>query len=208
MRVFRDEFIGLTKNAGDCYIMNEGDITFNYQSCKDTLRATARKPLIIVNKSLAYQITYYLENFEYDKIHNTTFFKGNIIFDLDLAATSGQREEYEKRREKAYRGSCQHFFSALWMNRTQVEGFSVQEAQSMQPVSYQDIVIDVQGKKYFSYHENLEIYFNNFLSTATFRGPGVYFAKDGFFEPEGVLWYGTMSMDRIAEWLPYEYSPQ
>lgn len=199
MRIFRDEFIGLTKNAGDCYIMNEGDITFNYHSCKDTLRARARKPLLIVNKALGYQITYYLEKFEYDKTHNTTFFKGNIIFNMDLAARSGQREEYEKRREKAYAGSCKHFFTALWINRTEAEGFFVQEQQSMQPLTYLDIVIDVQGKKYFSYHENLEINFNNFLSTVTFREPGVYFARDGFFEPEGVLWYGSMSMDRIAE---------
>ena len=207
MRIFKDEFLGLTKNAGACLILNEEDITFNYQSMRDTLRATARKPLVILNKALGYQITYYLDKFEYDRLKNTTIFRGNIIFNMDLATNSGRSTEYEKRREKAYTGSCKHFFSALWMNRIEAEGFSVQEERSMQPVTYQEMVFEVQGKKYFSYPENLEISYNHFISTVSFRGPGIYFARDGFFEPEGILWYGTMSMDRIADWLPYEYSP-
>lgn len=208
MRIFRDEFIGLTRNAGACYIMNEDDITFNYHSCKDTLRATARKPLLILNEALGYQITYFLDKFEYDKRNNTTTFKGNIAFNMDLSTNPGLREKYESRREKTYRGSCKHFFSALWENRMVEEGFSVQEQQSLQPVTYQDMVVELKGKKYFSYRETLEIYYNLSPSTATFRGQGVYFAADGYFEPEGILWYGDMSMDRIAEWLPYEYSPQ
>jgi hypothetical protein len=34
-----------------------------------------------------------------------------------------------------------------------------------------------------------------------------FFDKDGFFEPEAIMWYGYMSFARIADWLPYEYSP-
>ncbi len=207
MRIFKDEFLGLSKNAGDCYILNEEDITFNYHTSRDTLRAIARKPLIILNRSLGYQITYYLDKFEYDKLNHTTSFSGNIIFNMDLATSQGNRALIEKRRIKTYTGSCKHFFTALWLNKLAAEGFTVQEEQSMQPVRYQDMVIEVQGKKYFSYFRDLEICYNHFLSTASFRGPRVYFAMDGFFEPEGILWYGTMSTDRIADWLPYEYSP-
>jgi len=207
MRIFKDEFLGLTKNAGDCYILNEKDITFNYHTNKDTLRALSRKPLIILNKSLGYQITYHLDKFEYDRKNNTTFFTGNIIFNMDLAPGSENRTKIEKRRMKTYTGSCKHFFSALWKNELSVEGFQVHEKQSLQPVEYEEMVVSISAMKYFSYPRDLEISYNHFLSTVSFRGPGSYFALDGFFEPEGILWYGTMSLDRIADWLPYEYTP-
>ena len=117
MRIFKDEFLGLTKNAGDCFILNEEDITFNYRSMLDTLRAIARKPLVILNNSLGYQITYYLDKFEYDKLHKTTYFSGNIIFNMDLAKRQGSKEIFEERRVKAYTGSCKHFFTSLWLNK-------------------------------------------------------------------------------------------
>ncbi|MFO7669079.1 MAG: carboxypeptidase-like regulatory domain-containing protein [Bacteroidales bacterium] len=207
MRIFKDEFLGLTKNAGDCHILNEEDITFNYHSDRDTLRAIARKPLVILNNSLGYQITYYLDKFEFDRIHKTTAFSGNIIFNMDMATNKAAREKFEERRIRAYTGSCKHFFSALWENNLSEEGFKVQEERSMQPVGYHEIVIELNGKKYFSYHKELELIYNHFRSTVAFRGPMAHFASDGFFEPEAIQWYGTMSMDRIADWLPYEYSP-
>ncbi len=206
MQIFKNEFLGLTKNAGDCHILNEEDITFNYHSDRDTLRAIARKPLVILNNSLGYQITYYLDKFEYDRKHKTTSFSGNIIFNMDMA-TNLAKEKFEVRRIRAYTGSCKHFFSALWENNLSEEGFRVQEERSMQPVGYHEIVIELNGKKYFSYHEDLELIYNHFRSTVAFRGPMARFGSDGFFEPEAIQWYGTMSMDRIADWLPYEYSP-
>ncbi|RLD71047.1 MAG: hypothetical protein DRI98_06340, partial [Bacteroidetes bacterium] len=95
----------------------------------------------------------------------------------------------------------------LWKNELSSEGFQVYEKESLQPVEYEEMVVSISDKKYFTYHRDLEISYNHFLSTVSFRGPGSYFAEDGFFEPEGILWYGTMSFDRIADWLPYEYSP-
>ena len=62
-------------------------------------------------------------------------------------------------------------------------------------------------KKYFTYHQNLEIAYDYYLTTVSFRYPRVHFGEDGFFEPEAILWYGYMSHARIADWLPYEYSP-
>ena len=100
MRIFRNEFLGRSSNASNCIIMNEGDITFNYQTNKDTLKAIAYKPLVILNQALGYQVTYYLDKFEYDKVHKTTVFAGNIIFNLDLAAEGQSRKEFEKRRKK------------------------------------------------------------------------------------------------------------
>lgn len=79
----KNEFIGTTANANDCIILNEQDITFNYDSDKDTLRAYALKPLLIENKALGYKITYYLDIFEYYKGKETTFFVG-ILFSMKI----------------------------------------------------------------------------------------------------------------------------
>jgi hypothetical protein len=208
MRIFKNEFLGRSTNAQNCRIMNEEALTFNYHSNKDTLRATARQPLVIVNNSLGYQITYFLDKFEYIRDFKTTAFYGNIIFNLDLAGSGDNRKKIEKIRKKTYAGSCKHFFTALWLDRLNAEGFYLQKVEGYYPLEYTEFVQeDYQGKKYFAYHEDLEIAYDRFLTTVSFRDYRVFFGKDGFFEPEAILWYGYMAMARIGDWLPYEYSP-
>jgi len=209
MRIFKNEFLGRSRNAKECIIMNEEALSFNYHTNHDTLKAIAREPLVILNSALGYQVTYYLDKFEYDKVHKTTSFSGNIIFNMDLAAEGQSRKEYAAKRKKTYYGSCSHFFSALWLNNHTREGFRLQEVEGIVPLEYTDFVhIDVQGNKYFTYPRNLEIAYNYHLTTVSFRAPGVNFARDGYFEPEAIVWYGYMSMARIADWLPYEYLPE
>lgn len=209
LKIFKNEFLGRSRNAKDCKIMNEDVITFNYYSNRDTLKAIAREPLIILNSALGYQLTYYLDKFEYDKRNRTTVFTGNINFNLDLASRGQSRQEYKARRIKTYTGSCGHFFSALWLGRLSKEGFRVQEVEGTVALEQTKFVhIDAEGSKYFTYPRNLEIAYDFHLTTVSFRTPLVYFGRDGFFEPEGILWYGYMSMARIADWLPYEYLPE
>ena len=209
MKTFKNEFLGRSRNAKDCRIMNNEVISFNYNTNHDTLKAIAREPLIIFNNALGYQVTYFLDKFEYDKVNKTTAFTGNINFNLDMASSGQSRKEYAARRNKTYVGSCKHFFSALWLNELDKEYFRVHKVDGIYPLDYDEYVIeDTQGKKYFAYHQNLEIAHHSSLSTVSFRDSKVYFAKDGFFEPEAILWYGYMSMARIADWLPYEYSPE
>jgi len=208
MKIFKNEFLGRSRNAKDCMIMNEEVVSFNYNTNHDTLKAIVREPLIILNSALGYQVTYFLDKFEYDKVNKTTAFIGNISFNMDLAEEGQSRKEYEARRRKTYHGSCSHFFSALWLNKLSKEGFRVQEVEGIVPLEHTDFVhIDAEGSKYFTYPRNLEIAYDYHLSTVAFRDPLVYFGRDGFFEPEDILWYGYMSMARIADWLPYEYSP-
>ncbi len=76
----------------------------------DTLKAFALKPILIINKALGYNITYYLDKFEYYKPGNSFFFMGNIIFNED----STKKMLYERRRKNAFLGSRMHFFRALW----------------------------------------------------------------------------------------------
>jgi hypothetical protein len=208
LELFRKEFIGRTGNALHCEIMNENDITFNYGADQDTLKAFASKPILIDNKALGYKIIYYLDNFEY--YHNTTsfFFKGSIIFKEDLLTTSSQKQSFERKRRFTYLGSRMHFFRALWDNELQENGFTV-NAASGKNLGYGDIVYErFSTTKYLRYYENLVIsyYTRPTESQVVFLKDKVYFTRDGYYDPSGISWEGEMAQQRIADWLPYEYS--
>ena len=62
------------------------------------------------------------------------------------------------------------------------------------------------NKKYLKGSENLDIYRYTIWSNLNFLKEQVLFEKDGFFDPSGLNWKGSMGRQRIADWLPYEYS--
>ena len=206
MRIFKKEFIGLTSNARRCYIDNEQDISFNYDSDKDTLRAYASKPIRIQNLSLGYDISYHLERFEYDRTNKTVLYTGNIIFHRDLIEDEESMKKYEKRRAYAYMGSNKHFFRSLWINSLKGSGFSVSTYRTGEPLNYELIVYQgFNGGKSLQYNEDLQIAYYDQLSYISFREYKVIFEQDGFFDPTPIIWTGKMSEQRIADFLPYEY---
>ena len=208
MRIFKREFIGLTSNARRCYILNEQDISFNYGSDKDTLRAYASRPLRIENLSLGYEFTYHLDCFEYDRQGKTMRYNGSIIFNRDLATDEASLKRYIRRRAYAYTGSSKHFFRTLWTNSLQTEGFAVSAFTSEKRLMYKHIVVeDFLGRKFIQYPEDLLIQYYSYNSYINFLKEKVYFEQDGFFDPRAILWTGTMSKQRIADFLPYEYLP-
>lgn len=69
----------------------------------------------------------------------------------------------------------------------------MQEVDGVYILEYNEFVLeDLHGKKYFTYPKNLEIAYDYYLTTVSFRDYRVYFDRDGFFEPEAILWYGYM----------------
>lgn len=204
--LFKEEFLGTTANAQDCKIMNEKDITFNYDSDDDTIKAYALKPILIENRALGYNVTYYLDKFEYYKHKEATFFCGNIIFQEDVT-TEVTQKQYEEIRKYTYFGSRMHFFRSLWSNDLISNGFIVKKLnyQSLKP---KEIVIQHYNNKYLSYFENLYVDYNKSTNNICFLKKNVYFDKTGYFDPSGIIWKGRMGRQRIADWLPYEYSAE
>ncbi len=204
LKLFKEEFLGTTANAEECKILNESDITFNYDSDEDTLKAFASKPILIENSALGYKVTYYLDKFEYYKRKEATFFCGNIIFGEDETNEATQ-ELFEEIRKYTYLGSKLHFFRALWSNDFESNGFTVTNS-TRQSFLCKEIVIQDHGNKYLSYTENLYVDYGKNFSYIQFLKPKVYFDKTGYFDPSGINWKGKMAEQRIADWLPYEYS--
>lgn len=217
LKLFKDEFLGTTYNAQNCDIINENDITFNYESCKDTLRAFASNPLIINNRALGYKITYYLDKFQYYRQSRSFIFIGNLIFNEDLIKDKTDKNLsallYERRRNSTYPGSRMHFFRALWKDDLADEGFSVRNSDE-KFLHYKDIVRQEDIRRtdspdrdiqYVIYSGDLKIYYSGELTTMIFLKHRVYFNKDGRYDNMAITWEGEMIKKRIGDMLPDVY---
>ena len=205
LKLFKEEFLGTNENALKCKIMNENDITFNYDSDKDTLKAFANNPILIENKALGYKITYYLDKFEYYRMHDAVFFMGNIQFKED-ETTPEKQKEYSENRKNAYLGSRMHFIRTLWRNDSILDGFTF-SISGYKNLEVKDIAVqDKNSNKYLSFPYTLKIVYANHVSSISFLKKYVFFEKKGYFDGTGINWMGYMGEQRIAEWLPYEYS--
>jgi len=207
--LFKSEFLGTSTNAQDCIILNESDITFNYGSDRDTLKAFASKPLQIINRKLGYKLTYYLDKFEYYKRTKSFVYKGNLIFNQDLATNNPEKADIERRRKNTFHGSRMHFFRALWLNDLKSTGFVVYNSIS-NFLDYSDIVFeDDRHRKFlkYNYNETLGICYYSKIPTShiLFKKEKIFFDKNGYFDESGIIWDGKMASQRIGDQLPYDY---
>lgn len=207
--LFKNEFLGTSANAQDCIILNESDITFNYGSDRDTLKAFASKPLQINNRKLGYKITYYLDKFEYNKRTKSFVYKGNLIFTEDLAANNPEKANFERRRKNTFHGSRMHFFRSLWVNDLKSTGFAVYNSIS-NFLNFSDIVFeDERHRKFlkYNYNETIDICYYSKIPTShiLFKKEKVFFEKNGYFDESGIIWDGKMACQRIGDQLPYDY---
>jgi len=209
LKLFRDQFLGSSYNGQNCAIMNEGDITFKNGTSRDTLKAFASKPILIVNNALGYKITYYLDKFEYYRKSKSFLYKGSAIFNEDMAGEMPKKKYFEKRRKIAYLGSRSHFFASLWANKLRSNGFTVRNSAD-QILNYEDIVIERSGfKKYLSYKGNLSINYlsdtpNSLIELFKTKDP-VFFDSSGYFDGSNVRVIGQMAKQRIGDLLPYDF---
>jgi hypothetical protein len=208
LNIFKHEFLGTTTNALYCRITNENDITFNYGSDNDTLKAYALKPIQVNNRALGYQITYYLDEFKLYKKNSSIFFRGNIIFKEDSTINETEKKKFEKRRKYVYMGSRMQFFRELWANNLKSAGFFVLDS-AFAILKYKNIVVQTDSvEKYLKKIGYLGVAYSSRFPTShiVFLKELVYFDKNGYFDPAGISWEGEMSKQRIADWLPYDYS--
>lgn len=214
INLFKKVFLGSTDNGRDCKIINEKDITFNYDHDRDTLKAFASGPILINNRRLGYKITYYLDRFEYSKKAGTMFFAGSLIFNDDLAIDGTNKQLYEKRRKEAYLGSRMQFFRALWADDLESAGFTVRNP-SDQYLNYHDIVEEnlmdsiIDKTKFLKYSGTISIFYESRSTKIVFLKEKIYFDKDGYFDQTnpGISWEGYMLDRRVGDMLPYNYKP-
>lgn len=216
LRLFRREFLGSSKFARSCNILNENDIVLRYDKRSKTLFASADVPIQVKNKSLQYELAFDIVDFEanyrYANLETQDFTLNKVTYagtsfykDIEIS----NKKSTKRRREKAYKGSVQHFMRSLYNENLKDEdyeifykGFKVNEwayfniktneESSFKGVSLKAKVSILYDKKFQS---DIEVNVDSFLIDA----------YGNYTNVRGILFNGTMGSQRIGDTLPLDY---
>lgn len=130
--VFVRFFVGDAANAKECEILNRDVLHFYFDSRRNYLTVTARSPVQVINRALGYKVHYTLERFGLDFGTGVKVMEGSPRFELLPAKRRKDSVAWEKKRDKAYKGSLFHFMRALYANQLAREGFDLYIADSTQ----------------------------------------------------------------------------
>lgn len=120
--LFKSQFLGTSRFADGCEILNPKVLSFNYSKKKGILTAEADDFILIDNKRLGYHIRYLLRDFQFTINSNTAIFDGDALFD-EMEGSKGTHRDWARNRYDAYKGSLMHFLRAIYANNTLKEGF-------------------------------------------------------------------------------------
>lgn len=124
---FLEDFIGYSEFAQEVELQNPEDLMLYFDEEQQLLSAYSVNPLLIVNQALGYEISYWLESYEYSYQTKQVFYEGYPFF-KDLAKKEKSKrklKKWSKNRETAYNGSLTHFLKTLYQNDLRTQGFQV-----------------------------------------------------------------------------------
>lgn len=161
MKVFREQFLGTSKAAKSCKILNEDDINVYYDTKTNILSATSRTPLKIINSYLGYEVNFDLVDFEIQYGFRTLetsnlkrcFFAGTTFF-KDIA----KPKKNDKKRREVFLGSSTHLMQTIASKTWKEEKFRL----------YVDR-LPVNPEEYFSVSDTLGIKKIKVIKEATTR---------------------------------------
>lgn len=122
LTIFKRAFLGKTKLAKDCKILNPKTLFFEFNRKTGELIAEVKEPLKIKHNALGYMITYDLVEFSLQR--NRLFFSG---FARYSNLKKSVRKKWKRNRLEAYNGSQMHFFRSLVNNKLKDNGFIVNQ---------------------------------------------------------------------------------
>lgn len=131
--IFKRSFLGTGKNGEACRIINEYVLSFS--KYETTFSAKASQPLIIENPELGYKITYILYDFVKDA--DEVQYSGDIFFEEEVSSSKKQSKQWNKNRQKAYKGSLRHFLNTL-ANRFELR-FDIVDGQMKEKSNWRSI---------------------------------------------------------------------
>lgn len=138
---FVENFIGKTPLSKFCKIINPDIVYLKYDYDSLLLKVRTDEFLVIENKALGYRIKYLLSSFRDDGRTGYQSVLGYTLFE-ELKGSKRQKQKWKQEREKAYKGSFNHFCKALLNNTCVEEGFLVRKlVRSPNPDRLTDEVI-------------------------------------------------------------------
>jgi hypothetical protein len=128
LKFFKTEFLGKSANGRNCSIQNEKDISFYYDKNARTLQAFANRPIVVINKNLAYKVNinligfeakFYRENLKSSEMYRCYF---EVLTHFESLSNT---DEFKKRRAKALNGSKVNFFRDMAGNNWEKSKFKL-----------------------------------------------------------------------------------
>lgn len=216
LKVFRKEFLGFSEFSKSCKILNESDLILRYNKKEETLSVSSKRPVLVKNKSLQYEIAYDIIDFEISFRYidpKTNHYAVHSVFYTGTSFYKDLNSELKKKvfdkREKAYQGSIQHFMRSLFYKDLRGEAFDIfYEKFQVDEWTFFKVedIPNVTFKK-VSLDKEVNILFK--LKDQSVLKPLVthfYVDKYGNYSPiTQLLFSGVMGNQRIGDLLPTNY---
>lgn len=165
MKVFKQFFLGTSKSASSCKILNEDDVYLFFDTETNFLTATSRSPLKIVNNYLDYEVNFDLVDFEIkfnSRTLNPLAVKSSSFAGTTFFTDISKNDKIAEKRKKIYLGSATHLMQTIANESWETEKFM--------------LVVDkfkVNPKDYFKVSDTLGIKKIVLLKDAMTRVPKV-----------------------------------
>jgi len=216
LRLFRKEFLGKSEYGKSCKILNEDDLILKYDKQSKSLYASAKVPIKVKNKALQYEIAFDIIDFEVnfryvnaDKteftVNSVTYFGTSFYKDLkDLT-----KKKIIKNREKAYKGSVQHFMRSLYNKNLREEGYRIfYDKFVVEEWDYFTVeaVADSNFKKVKLTEKVTILYGKELQSELQLKVDEFFVDAYGNYAPIiGVYFSGVIGNQRVGDTLPSDY---
>lgn len=215
LRIFRKEFLGYSKYANSCKILNEDALNLRYNGQDETLTVSARAPVLVKNKALQYEIAYDIIDFEIQfryldrntlkyTVHAVTYVGTSFYKPLEKS----DKKSVVKNREDAYIGSTQHFIRSLYKENLKDENYTIyyKKFKVNEWDHFKVESVDESDLKKVTLENSVIILYDNVDQTRIIASVPFYIDKYGNYAPiAGVYFSGVMGDKRIGDSLPSDY---
>jgi hypothetical protein len=216
LKIFTSKFLGGLRPAEDCVIENKEYIDFKWFG--DTLSATVRRPLVIVNNYLGYKVVCEIAKYRY---YPNTKYQEYAISSHFIEMTpkdDAEKEDWAKHRKDMYYGSPVHFLWSVKHNKMVSEGFDQFFVHTLQKGGLGSRIeaskelrdsVRFPDKEVFSFPGYLKIVYKGQVSWVQLRYS--YFTIDSSGIADNhipFLCYGFWANLGIANMLPRDYTPE
>ena len=116
---FERMFLGITTNRRRCEI--ENPYVLSFEKNHGIFTASASEPLIIVNRSIGYKVTYLLSEFSADG--GEFRFVGEPLFEELEPKDEKEAKRWENRRQETFAGSFRHLLRSMAAGTSYEDGF-------------------------------------------------------------------------------------
>lgn len=172
LKRFQTFFLGTSRNAAKCVIINPEVLEFKVDKATGHFRAQANDILHIENRSLGYGLFYLLATFDLGT--EMVRYRGKTKFEELTPKSEKEHRRWQKNRLKTYFGSLRHFLAALTARQVEQEGFLVYRMPEMTAEIYASDLQEVNLSHLFSDGElsfERKLHFFDYLQVIYTREP-------------------------------------